>query len=260
MNFFNRAIKNVTRKWSESVLLILTFFLIGNLVIIGLGVSNASNSAKILTRQKMRAVVTYAIDYNKIMKYVEDITDEDELNKFYENYPRVKLEDIQELLKDSRVKTANAISSNLWYGDSNNTIDFVHLNNQAEENINTNGQQCYYDESGKEVCENYRDPWFFIKCNTFPSMIEFEDGDYQIKSGRFYSQEEIDDGTNVCLISENLAATNALNVGDTITLSISNYNNQIKELGIQIEELDAQYEIIGIFSHNHPIYNKHHFL
>lgn len=253
MNFFNRAIKNVTRKWSKSVLLILTFFLIGNLVIIGLGVSNASNSAKILTRQKMRAVVTYAIDYNKIMKYVEDITDEDELNKFYENYPRVKLEDIQELLKDSRVKTANAISSNLWYGDSNNTIDFVHLNNQAEENLDTNGQQCYIDESGKEVCENYREPWFFIKCNTFPNMIEFEDGDYQIKSGRFYSQEEIDNGTNVCLISENLATTNALNIGDTITLSISNYNNQIKEMGMQIEELDVQYEIIGIFSHNHPI-------
>ena len=51
MNFINRAIKNVTRKYSKSILLILTFFLIGNLVIVGRGVSNASNSAEILTRR-----------------------------------------------------------------------------------------------------------------------------------------------------------------------------------------------------------------
>ena len=34
MNFINRAFKNVTRKMSKSILLTLTFFLIGNLVII----------------------------------------------------------------------------------------------------------------------------------------------------------------------------------------------------------------------------------
>ena len=47
MNFINRAIKNVTRRLSKTILLVLTFFLIGNLVIIGLGISNASKSAKI---------------------------------------------------------------------------------------------------------------------------------------------------------------------------------------------------------------------
>ena len=70
MNFINRAFKNVTRRPSKSILLTLTFFLIGNLVIIGLGVSSASESAKTLTRQKMRAVVTYAVDYNKVYQYV----------------------------------------------------------------------------------------------------------------------------------------------------------------------------------------------
>ena len=57
MNFINRAFKNVTRRMSKTVLLILTFFLIGNLVIIGLGVSKASESAKILTRQKIKAII-----------------------------------------------------------------------------------------------------------------------------------------------------------------------------------------------------------
>ena len=42
MNFFQRAIKNITRRKTKSILLLITFFVIGNFVIIGLGVSQAS--------------------------------------------------------------------------------------------------------------------------------------------------------------------------------------------------------------------------
>ncbi|MGN1053639.1 MAG: ABC transporter permease, partial [Erysipelotrichaceae bacterium] len=116
MNFFNRAIRNVTRRLSKSVLLLITFFVIGNFVIIGLGVSSASETAKTLTRQKMRAVVTYSIDYDSIWEYTDTITDEDVLNEFYNNYPRITVDEINELLKDERVKTANATSVNQLYG------------------------------------------------------------------------------------------------------------------------------------------------
>ena len=54
MNFFTRALKNVTRRMSKSILLAITFFLIGNLVISGLGINNASEQAKVETRRKMR--------------------------------------------------------------------------------------------------------------------------------------------------------------------------------------------------------------
>ena len=161
MNFINRAIKNVSRRMSKTVLLVLTFFLIGNLVIIGLGVSSASESAKILTRQKMRAVVTYMLDYNKIWQYAETIEDEDELNAFYQNYPRIKLDDVAVYLSDERVKTANALSSSMWYSDANNTLDFVHLNNRAEENMsNATGESCWYDENGQQQCETYKEAYF----------------------------------------------------------------------------------------------------
>ena len=253
MNFVNRAFKNVTRRMSKTVLLVLTFFLIGNLVIIGLGVSNAAETAKVLTRQKMRAVVTYAVDYNKVYQYAETITDEDELNQFYENYPKVKLEEVSEFLKDDRVKTANATSTNMWYSDANGVFDFVHLNNRAEENINNTGQQCYYDESGTEQCESYREPYFFVKGNMFPSMIEFEDGDYQLASGRFYTQEEIDNGSFVCLISQNLANQNGVTIGDSITLATNSLSSYLAERGLTNEDLQNNFEVIGIYTHNNPI-------
>jgi ABC-type antimicrobial peptide transport system permease subunit len=254
MNFINRAFKNVTRRPSKSVLLTLTFFLIGNLVIIGLGVSSASESAKTLTRQKMRAVVTYAVDYNKVYQYVETLTDQDEIEDFYRNYPRVKVADVAEFLADPRVRMANSISNNMWYTDSENSVDFVHLNNSREQGMEENsGQTCYYDDTGAMICETYKEPVFFIKSNMYPGMIEFEDGDYRITSGRFYNQKEIDEADFVCLISENLAQTNGLGVGDILHLATGFLNNYQKRSGITEEDLNADFEIIGIFAHNSPL-------
>ena len=253
MNFINRAFKNVTRRLSKTVLLTLTFFLIGNLVIIGLGVSNASESAKILTRQKMRAVVTYELDYNKIWEYVESIEDEDERQKFYEEYPRIKLADVSVFLGDDRVRTANAVSNNMWYSDSQNTIDFVHLNNQAEENMNNNGQSCWYDDAGQMNCETYKEPYFLIKSNMFSSMIEIEDGEYQIVEGRFYNEDEIKNGSLVCVISQNLATQNGVGIGDNITLSSQYAGSYVKSMGLTEEDFENSFEVIGIFTHNHPI-------
>lgn len=253
MNFINRAFKNVTRRLSKTVLLTLTFFLIGNLVIIGLGVSNASESAKILTRQKMRAVVTYELDYNKIWEYVESIEDEDEREKFYEEYPRIKLADVSVFLGDDRVRTANAVSNNMWYSDSQNTIDFVHLNNQAEENMNNNGQSCWYDDAGQMNCETYKEPYFLIKSNMFSSMIEIEDGEYQIVEGRFYNDDEIKNGSLVCVISQNLATQNGIGIGDNITLSSQYASSYVKSMGLTEEDFENSFEVIGIFTHNHPI-------
>lgn len=252
MNFINRAIKNVTRKMSKSVLLILTFFLIGNLVIVGLGVSTASKSAKTLTRQKMRAVVTYEVDYDAVWKHVDSLEDEDEINEFYKNYPSVKLSDVEKILADDRVRTANAVQSTQFY--SAGDINFVHLGNKAEEDSDDRGTSCYMKEDGTEYCETYRNPEFFVKGNYFPDMIEFSDGDYSIVSGRFYNKEEIDKGENVMLITQALAEANGLSVGDTVRFNIANSGFFRREdMGITEDDLIAEFEIIGIYSHNQAI-------
>ena len=253
MNFINRAFKNVTRRLSKTVLLTLTFFLIGNLVIVGLGISKASESAKVLTRQKMRAVVTYTLDYDKIWQYTDSIEDEDELNKFYENFPRIKLEDVSPFLADERVKTANALSTNMWYADWENSLDFVHLNNEAEQNIGNSGTSCWMMDDGTMQCEEYREPLFLVRSNMFPSMIEFEDGDYEIVQGRFYNDSEIKNAEFVCLVSENLAMVNGLSLGDSIRLSVNYNSSYLQQMGVTEDDLTYDYEIIGIYNHHNPI-------
>lgn len=254
MNFFNRAIKNVTRKLSKTILLVLTFFVIGNFVIIGLSVSNAAESAKLLTRQKMRAVVTVSVDYNKVWQYADQIEDEDERNEFYKNYPSVKLTDVDKLLADNRVKTANATTVNMIYFPTNSEIDFVRLNNQVEENLDNNGQSCWFDEDeGSQHCTTYREPKAATKANYFTSMIEFEDGQFELVDGRFYTREEIDNGAPVCLITEEFAEVNHLSVGDKFPILGRDTNDYWSGFSFTEEDVTINLEVIGIYSHTNHI-------
>ena len=253
MNFIQRAFKNVTRKLSKSILLIITFFVIGNFVIIGLGVANAAEDAKVLTRQKMRAVVTYGVDYDAVWEYTDSITDQDELNEFYKHYPSVKLNDVREILADNRVATANAFSTSTSY--RSDEYDFVHLNNEAEEGMNNNNTSCYLDENGNEICNTYTEPVHFIKANMFPNMIEFVDGQYTIVDGRFYNEEEINNAEYVLLVSQAFAEVNGLKVGDTYSYYVTDPNNYqyTNVMGITDDMIKREFEIIGIFDHTDKI-------
>ena len=89
MNFINRAFKNVTRRLTKSILLAVTFFLIGNLVILGLGISQAAENAKTLTRQRMKAVVSYEVDYEKYWDYISGLTDQTDIDNANKNWPKL---------------------------------------------------------------------------------------------------------------------------------------------------------------------------
>ena len=115
MNAFQRAYRYITRKPTKSLLLMITFFLIGNLVILGLGISQAADNAKILTRQQMRAAVSYEVDYEAYWKYTESLTDEDEINQAYQNYPRTSKETALKLTEDDRIKAFNYMTNTIVY-------------------------------------------------------------------------------------------------------------------------------------------------
>lgn len=247
MNFFNRAMKNVTRRISKSVLLAITFFLIGNLVIIGLGINSAAENAKILTRQKMRAVVSYETDYEAFWEYTDSLSEEEQ-QQAYENYPYVRTEDVVSLLQDERVKAVNMISTNIMYAGNFETVP---LNNQAEQNSGNN--IITYDDGTTDV---YVEPNVRLQTNHFPNMIELEDGTYEVTQGRFYTQQEVDEGTPVCLITEDLASLNNLRVGDVIELNLMNPSEIARyypDSGVTEEDVRMSLEIIGIFRNNEQL-------
>lgn len=253
MNFFQRALKNVTRKLSKSMLLALTFFVIGNFVIVGLGISNAAEQAKVLTRKKMRAAITYQMDYDAFYEYVQNLP-EDEQQDAYNHYPYITTDEIEALMADDRLSSINALTTlTAWPMD----FEAVPLNNEYEQRENGSSMSCYIDENGQEVCEEYVwiEPEIFIKANAYPNMIEFADKMFVMVEGEMFSQEEIDDAAHVCLITDTMAEYNNLSVGDTIEISFespadfnSSFNSWYQDLGITEEDVKMELEVIGIFN------------
>lgn len=236
MNFIQRAIRYVRRKPSKSLLLTITFFLIGNLVILGLGVSQAAENAKVLTRKKMRAVVSYEVDYDKFWAYVDGLTDSDEAENAWNNSPKIDRDTAVALTDDPRVVAFNYMTTNVAYGKD---VESVPLGNEEERGNNDT---------------SYVEPNLMIYANMFPDMLELHEGTYTVTDGRWYNQNEIDDAAPVVLITEELADQNSLRVGDTLTITTTDpndfKNNPDIYTNANVTEEDTLFdlEIIGIYS------------
>ncbi len=250
MNALNRAWKYITRKPTKSVLLMITFFLIGNLVILGLGISQAAGNAKILTRKQMRAAVSYEVDYDKFWDYINTLTDEDEINEAYNNYPRINKETAEALTEDSRVKAFNFVQNSIGYSVG---FDHVPVGNEDSRNVEYGS---YIDENG--VTHEYREPDMMIYGTQFPEMIEIADETYTIVSGRFINQDDIDSAAPHVCITEELAEVNNFRVGDTISFSYNDLNYIESIVAESNGELTAddfyeEYEIIGIYNNKNQV-------
>ena len=246
MNFFQRAIQNIKVKLSRFSLLAITYFVIGNFIIVGIGISYAANTAKELTRKTMTPVVTYGVDFQSYYEWIETLEDQDEIDKAYENYPRIKAEEVKGLLNDERVKTASAVNTDMIYlGEG---VSSVPLGNEREQQE-----------------RDYRDYDAICKGNIIGDMIEFHNGTYTMVDGRFYTQEEVDNNSAVAIISQGFADYNNLRIGDTFTFSAFNldelkdrtYWNEngeqkgpYSDLTFEEGEEEIEYEVIGIYSHN----------
>ncbi len=250
MNALNRAWKYITRRPTKSVLLMITFFLIGNLVILGLGISQAAENAKVLTRKQMRAAVSYEVDYEKFWDYINTLTDEDEINNAYNNYPRINKETAEALTQDSRVKAFNFTQTAIGY-----SLGFDHVPVGNEDTKNTD-YGSYIDENG--VAHEYREPDVMIYGTQFPNMIEIADETYTIVSGRFINQDDIDSAAPHVCITEELADLNNLRVGDTIAFSYNDLNyidSLVQESNgeVSADDFREEYEIVGIFNNKNQV-------
>ena len=210
-----------------------------------MGVSYASDNAKKLTRMKMKPAIQYTVDYDAFYRYVRDL-DSEEQQEAYNHYPKATLSAFKKIIDNDRVESANATYTAYHYATD---LDVFPGENE-------NGYSTYYEDdidgAYEEVYEyDYHDNNMSLFGNYFPSMIEINDGTYEITSGRFYTQEEIDNDARVCLVTEELAERNNLRIGDSFHMEMIEYWAK-NELGERISDVDAvfEFEIIGIYKNN----------
>ena len=218
MNFLKRSLKYIMAKKVKTILFAIIFIVLGNLVIIGFGVSQASDNAKVLARKKMNPVVSYEYDYFYSF-------DDEEYN-----YMDLKL--LDEMAKDKRVKAVSAILSS-----EAQAVDFDPVKPKRNDDV--------FDDYE----EDNEDKTVTLKGTRYANMIEFENGTYEMVDGKNFSDNDFKQGSNVVLIEEELAKENNLHVGDLIDINIVD-KFMADELNLDSDEAIITVKIAGIYKSN----------
>lgn len=226
MNFFKRSLKYIKAKKIKTVLFAIIFILLGNLVIIGFGVSKASTNAKNIARKKMNPVVKYEENYS---------------NYFSDEIVYVNLKIMDEMANDSRVKASSSVITS-----EAKAINFDPVKPEIKEDIFEGLEE---DESN--------DKTITLKGTRYSNMIEFENGTYEMVEGKFISKDDLKNKNKVVVIEEELAKNNNLHIGDLIDINILE-DYVANELGVNIDDGTITVKIIGIYKSNVEAENSYY--
>ena len=218
MNILSQVISSIKHKKIKYLLLFLIFFLLGNFLVIGIGINDASKMAVIKSRQSLNPII--------ILEYATDGMPED-----YGIFgDQVIVDAINVLEQDDKIKVYNKTRS----------IDLYPISVQAIEKEQT---------VETDVVTEFVNRVTVVGNNT-NSMIEIEDDTYEIIEGRFYTQEEIDNNAKVILVTSQFAKENNLKIGDKIEFIGSEEYEDMKQYFTDDFDPIIEYEIIGLFE-NH---------
>ncbi|HPQ47412.1 MAG TPA: ABC transporter permease [Clostridia bacterium] len=200
MRIFKHAILNLIRKPSKAVMILLIMVLVFSLVFTGIIITNSIYQSREFIRISLGAVVRFEPDW---MKAMQDQIDEEE-------YARMQIDRTTalDIGSDSRVKKTYL-------------IEYTYLNAPGlKSGIQGNDGPILYKESIDigEPYPPYEDygPGMNLSGSNNPIPIEFETGKLILSAGRHITQEELDRGDRVILVSEEFAAVNNLSPGDTM--------------------------------------------
>lgn len=220
MNFIKRGFLGITRKKGKSFILLAVIFILGNLMSGAISIQQATGNVETTIKEKLGAVATIEMDYQAMEDQME-----------------TGLEAIEtESISVDLIKQIGELSYVKYYDYSMS----IYL---GSENI-----QSYQGEVDGDIIHHGSGKDIRLKGINYAPVVDFEEQKAKIADGRVFTQEEVDNGNPVAIISKKLAEQNNLHVGDTFTL-----DNEVYDFGDETgeEELfasqDVVLEIIGLF-------------
>ncbi|MFD2657745.1 ABC transporter permease [Gracilibacillus thailandensis] len=222
MNFFKRGLLSITRRKGKSLILLAVLFILGNVIAGAISISQATANVEESIKERLGTGATLELDYEAL-----DSMDESEMMNF--ELPNLSEELINQIGELPYVK----------YYDYNIT---TFLASEEIESYNP-----MMEEAEGEVEMEGMGPQFQLKGVNYAPLLDIEEGKSELVDGRVFTDEEIENGTPVAIISKKLAELNNIQVGDTFSLSNQIY--EFSESGEQkvTDSRDVPLELIGIF-------------
>ncbi len=231
MNFFNRALTSIRRRPGKTIILLVLIFVLSNVIAGSISVKNALANTENAMLEQMGVEVTIQVDWETIYS--------DPNGKY--TVPPITA-DIVESIGQSEYIRSFDYSISQWFEGR--------------------GMKYYYSE---DPGYDYGNAYFGLTGGQNTEHKYIKSGDIILKEGRVYTQEEIDSGAKVILISDKLAQVNGLNVGSTVTFlyTIYNYSGNIvyKDAAVNssdisilpadpnvVKTLEFEFKVIGIFN------------
>lgn len=209
MNFINRSLLSIKRRKNRSLILFIAVFLICNVMAGAISVKNALLNTEKSFTNLIPVEVSIVDDYS----YFLDDTDTS------------LTEDIVKKIGTSAYVQSYYYYYKYWLGSNK-------LENGAEiPIIGADADNEFHPFNSFDILGAYK-----------KTVLQQDDNSIKIISGNSFTDEDIKNGNNVILISEQVANKNKLNVGDKIKLG-----SQIDPYSANSQIIEEEYEIIGIF-------------
>ncbi|TLG81406.1 ABC transporter permease [Vagococcus zengguangii] len=183
MGYLQRAWASVTRKKGKSFILFAVIFILGNVIAGAIAIQQATSNVEKNIKKSLSASATLTVDYEKLEKASEDFD--------YES------------LKSQDLKVINQIGE-LPQVDY---MDYTLQDYQQVKKIKTISSENMGGMDGL----NY-------KGGNQPGISDIKKGLVELKDGRVFDENEIENGKQVGLISKELAKANNLKVGDKFVI------------------------------------------
>jgi putative ABC transport system permease protein len=221
MNFIKRGFLGITRKKGKSLILLAVIFILGNLISGAISIQQATGNVETNIKDRLGAAATLEMDYEAM-----DALSDAELEGF--EFQDLGIDLIKQIGEFSYVK---------YYDYSMVT----YLGSESMESYQGEEMDDDFVVSGPSM--DYQ-----LKGINYAPVLDFEEEKGKLIDGRVFTQDEVDNGTSVAIISKKLAEKNNLHVGDTFTLenAVYDYDEKTGEEEL-ITSRDVVLEIIGLF-------------
>lgn len=222
------ALLSIKKNVGKTILLLVIMCVIANLVIAGLSIKSATSQSMEQVRTSLGSDVTFSYNIKNMMKNREKGAAMDEVVSSITITMADQLKSLQYVSSYNYTVSIGVTSDDI---DPVEMIqsDITSKENSYKQKVNddTQSQPRMMDENDFTVVGN----------TTMANLNDFTSENYLLTSGRLLTKE--DAGTTNCVIESTLATDNDLSVGDKLSVTATNDNN---------EDITQELTVIGIYT------------
>ncbi|MEG0378741.1 MAG: hypothetical protein RR614_09720, partial [Eubacterium sp.] len=238
MNFFKRAFWAVTRKPGRSVVMLILFFVIGNLILSGFAIQNATESSKKSAQEALGGTLTLTYNTQKAMEQQREQSSGTGNGNAPggKGFAQITQEPVTEAMAASIAANEHVADYNYVVNTSAYARSFEAVTDGESMTTgggNKDGAQMPSGEGQTEAAAQTAMADVTVTGVSASDLdSSFKSGTYTLKEGEAITQNMTIE--NAVMIEEQLASADGLKVGDTITLSAteSGAETTLKIVGI----------------------------